>query len=130
MADISEIVSEFIRRYIDSLHALEILLFLRAAPEKEFGAMEISRVLCLDGSAVVSKLIHFKSEGLVQRRKISEDLVYGYGPLTSELGYAVDELAKAYSTHRVRVIDAILSQPSSKTQTFRTDTRSENDGKT
>ena len=130
MADISEIVSEFITRYIDSLHAPEILLFLRAAPQKEFGTMEISRVLCLDRSAVVSKLIHFKSEGLVQGRKISEDLVYRYGPLTSELSSAVDELAKAYSTHRVRVIDAILSQPSSKTQTFRTDARSENDEKT
>jgi hypothetical protein len=118
MNDIPDTVQRFIAKYIRSLDELEILLLLRQNPQKEWGAPAIAGALQLDRAIVEARLEALEASGLVAGRQVAAERLYRYDLCSGEHVHALTELAKWYSTHRVKVIALIFAQPQDKIQTF------------
>ena len=118
LAEISHTVKDFIDEYIDSVDSLDILLLLRGSPEDTWGPSAISRALHLDAALVAPRLDHLRSAGLIQERTVATDCVYQYAPSSPDVALAIDELATAFATFRVRIVEQIFSKPLKKIQTF------------
>jgi hypothetical protein len=118
LAEIPQIVQEFIQNYIESVDALEILLLLRDVPQKEWGSLAVSRALGFDPNAVATRLDKLKSAGLIRDRTVANERLYRYGPSTPEMALALNELAKLYPTYRVRIIGIIFSKPLNGIRTY------------
>jgi hypothetical protein len=127
LSEVSSVVKKFIEDYIDSVDALEILLLLRDKPDKEWGPPAISSALSFGASNVSLRLSELKSAGMIRERTSGHDHLYQYGPSTAEMALAINELAKAYSTYRVRIIGMIFSKPMNRIRTFSDVTRSAGD---
>jgi hypothetical protein len=112
------VVQDFIMEYIESVDALEILLFLRNTPETDWSANAVSKALELDPNAVSVRLDHLKHLALIQERGGGDKRLYRYHPPSPEVASAISELAQAYSTYRVRIIEMIFSKPLTKIRTF------------
>lgn len=119
MADdpISEEVKQFIAERIDSVELLEVLLFLRAKPDREWGAEEISKELRSSTVSIAKRLADLHTRELLFLKETSPPL-YRYNPRTNKLMVAVNALARAYEMSRARVIDLIFSKPADKLRHF------------
>jgi predicted transcriptional regulator len=115
---IPEVVRTLVARHIHSVDILEILLLLRQEPQKEWGALAISKALRLDRTSVHSRLQQLLAAGLVSNRFVGTEEVFRYQPATSELRDVVSDLAKWYSSHRVALISFIYSNPADRIQTY------------
>lgn len=107
-------VRRLIAERIESVQQLEILLLLRAAPDKGWSSREVAR-------ALVTRVE--SSEDWLQRMTRDELLVrdgeeYRYAPATPELDHTVDGLAETYAKYRVAVVTLIFSRPSERVRTF------------
>lgn len=114
---IPEEVKQFIAERIDSVELLEVLLFLRVHPEREWRADEVSKEFRSSPVSISKRLadLHtrellFLNEGFPPR--------YRYSPRTNKLIVSVDRLAEAYASSRARVIDLIFSKPADKLRHF------------
>lgn len=99
---------------IESVQQLEILLLLRAAPDKNWSPREVARALVTGVET---------SEGWLERMTRDQLLVrrgdeYRYAPATAELDRAVDRLTESYAKYRVAVVTLIFSTPSERVRTF------------
>ena len=106
---IPEPVRRFVRDQIHSAGQLEVLLLLRAAPNREWSVEEVAR-------AQVAT-VHMAERHLedLQRRRlvlaVGHPPRYRYGP-SAGVTDVIDALADAYATRRVTVIGLIFSTPS------------------
>jgi hypothetical protein len=115
---IPEVIRKFIADHIHSVVVLEILLLLRAEPQKEWGALAVSNALRLDRITAQSRLEELRSADLVSSRYIGTEGVFRYKPGLPEQLHAVNELARLYSSHRVALTTVIYSNPDDQIRTY------------
>ncbi|MFL5345254.1 MAG: hypothetical protein ACJ8AT_10695 [Hyalangium sp.] len=110
-------VQRFIAAHIDSIEKLEVLLLLRARPDREWSAREVSQELRITESSATARL-----EDLTARRLLGKAAgsapVYRYAPASADDDQDVGELQATYSTRRVSVISFIFSKPLDKVRGF------------
>lgn len=114
---IPEEVKQFIAERIDSVELLEVLLFLRANPEREWRADEVSKEFRSSTVSISKRLADLHARELLFLNEGSPPR-YRYNPRTNKLIVAVDRLAEAYVSSRARVIDLIFSKPADKLRHF------------
>ena len=96
----------FIGANLQSVAQLEVLLLLRAAPDKRWTVEEVARAQVSATDAVADCLGHLSSHRLLS---VEED-GFRYAPDGAEAS-VVDDLAKAYATRRPTVIAQIFKAP-------------------
>jgi hypothetical protein len=96
-------VRRFIARHIDSISALDVLLLLRAAPDKAWAPADVARALVSSETAATGQLDHLCAHRLVA----AEESAFRYAP-SGEDGRVIDELAECYARRRNAVIGVIF----------------------
>jgi hypothetical protein len=107
-------VRRLIAERIESVHQLEILLLLRAAPDKSWSPREVARALVTGVETSEDWLQRMAHDGFLVRDRDK----YRYAPATAELDHGVDGLAESYAKYRVAVVTLIFSKPSERVRTF------------
>ena len=108
-------VKRFILDHIDTVEELEVLLHLRASPDRAFTADDVSRDLRTDPRSAAARLQDLVADGLVAAEA---DGTWRYGPRTADLDRIAGALAEAYTTRRVAVIELIATRPSENVRSF------------
>ena len=98
-------VRRLIGERIESVAQLEVLLLLRAAPDKAWSPDEVGRALVTRADAAAGFLRHLAMYELLTR---SEDDQYRFAPPAGMSG-DVDALAQCYATRRTTVIGLIFA---------------------
>jgi len=104
--EIAEPVRRFIAGHLESVAQLEVLLLVRAAPEKWWTPDEVARALVTRPPAALGFLQHLSATGLLER----DDERFRYTP-PGRVGAVVDELAACYATRRPTVVGLVLAGP-------------------
>jgi DNA-binding MarR family transcriptional regulator len=100
-------VKEFIGQNIHTLAQLEVLLMLRAEPERSWTVNEITNVLYLERQMVNDLLMDLVRRGFAVRLEAS----FRYQPVNEAVGRLIDRLAQLYHERRVAVTTEIFSKP-------------------
>lgn len=103
-ADIPEDVRRLVGERLPSVSHVEILLLLRALPDKAWTAEEVARAQTTRVPAAVGFLEHLHEAGLVSR----EDDRYRYA---AQRAATVDALADCYTSRRHAVVSLIFAEP-------------------
>ena len=113
--ELSAAVQQFVLRHIDSIEQLEVLLLLRAHPDRAYSPEEVSRELRTAPASAGHRLASLAQGGL-----LAEDPpgAYGSAPKTPDLDAAAGELAEAYAVRRIAVTTLIYSRPLDQVRTF------------
>ena len=109
-SEISQPVRQFIAAHIHSAAQLEVLLLLRAVPDREWSVRDVARAQVSSERMSEQLLEDLRSRKLVIRPAQSHG--YRYDPPT-DLVPVIDGLAEAYATRRVTVVGLIFAKPSS-----------------
>jgi hypothetical protein len=104
---------QLIARHIHSVEQLEVLLLIRAAPDRDWTVKDISRALVSAPETVMVRLSDLEQRGLIARS--GEGWRYA---AEGELARAVDDVAAAYATRRFTVVELIFSNPSGQAATL------------
>jgi DNA-binding transcriptional ArsR family regulator len=115
--EIAKPVRDFIARFIDSVELLEVLLLLRAAPDKVWTPEEVARALTSTPDSVTLRLDELERRNLVRADQAGEKS-FRYSPANDETNRRVDEVAEAYARRRTTVIGLIFSGPSEGVRGF------------
>jgi hypothetical protein len=107
-------VERFIATDIESVEQLEVLLLLRAAPEKQWTAQEVARALVFRVDSAADWLARMAERGLLAQF----DNRYLFAPATPEVTETIDALAESFAKYRVTVIALIFSKPSDRVRLF------------
>lgn len=107
--EISEPVRRFIAQHIHSAAQLEVLLLLRAVPDRQWSVEDVARAQVASAQMAAQLLEDLHRRGLVARDGTPGR--YHYRP-DRGLSPVVDDLAEAYATRRVAVVSLIFSKPS------------------
>lgn len=110
-------VERFIATHIESVEQLEVLLMLRAAPDKSWSAEEVARALVIQRESAGNRLADLHARGLLASSQEGDDR-YRYDPVKGGTDRLVDGLAEAYARRRVTVITLIFSKPSDAVTSF------------
>lgn len=108
-------ILSFIRGSIRSVWALELLLLLRAQPERSWSTGALISELRASAPLVTDTVTVLSAAGLI--RPDAEGR-YAYAPASPTIAALCDQLARLYRERPVRVVNAIVSSPSDKLQTF------------
>ena len=111
-AGITDGARRLVAEHIHSVEQLEVLLLLRAAPEKKWTAAEVARALVSQPDTAETRLADLAQRGLVTRSGDG----WCYTPGRRERD--VSELAEAYNTRRGAVVGLIFSKPSDSVSSF------------
>ena len=107
-------VREFVARHIESVAQLEVLLLLRAAPEKGWTAAEVASALVIQPESVAAGWLQdLAARGLAREQGHS----YRYHP-PEDLRRTLDELAESYAKYRVTLVSLIFAKPSDRITTL------------
>ena len=112
---LSEEVLRFLRTWIASVWALELLLLLRRRRERAWKIEDLIRELRGSIGIVTTALSELQNAGLVTAEP---DGSFRYRPSTPELDGTVAAVAKAYADYPYAVSQAIFTAPSHKIQLF------------
>jgi hypothetical protein len=99
--DIPDDVRRFVAAHIDSVSMLDVLLLLRAAPEKVWSVPETARALVSTDAMALTNLQRLRAEGLAA----AESDGFRYAP--GREAEAVESLADCYARRRHTVIALI-----------------------
>jgi hypothetical protein len=100
-------VKDFLARHIRSVEQLEVLLLLQSQPARSWTAPEVYEVVRSSLASISERLEDFCAAGfLVKTQK--EPATFRYAEENPQ-SRSVDELAVAYRTWRVRIIEAIFA---------------------
>jgi len=110
-------VKRFIVEKINSVEQLEVLLLLRAAPERLWTASTVSEAIYSSDAAAALRLTDLHAAGLLHRIDGTPPS-YRFGPLPAEVDARVGRLAEVYAQRRVAVITMIYSRPLDQVQAF------------
>lgn len=111
--EIASAAKRLISEHIHSVEQLEVLLLLRAAPDKGWTREEVGRALVSHPDTVGQRLDDLVARGLIQR----DEAAYRYDQSRAP-DAAVSELAAAWATRRTTVIGLIFSKPSDAVSSF------------
>jgi hypothetical protein len=106
-------VRRFIAAEIESVEQLEVLLLLRATPDKEWTAKEVARARVSREASAADWLRKMEARGLLS----SSADAYRYAP-PAEVAESIERLAESYAGYRVAVIGLIFSKPSERVTLF------------
>jgi len=112
-----ENVRNFVLAKIPTVLQLEALLHLRAAYPRFLAVAEVARPLGLDDATAREQLRELQSCGLARAETIAES-AFAYTSESPEQDRTVHDLADAYRTRRVSVINAICAGPVERIRTF------------
>jgi DNA-binding IclR family transcriptional regulator len=107
-------VLSFVDRHIESLEQLEILLLL-AAQDRGWSALEIFQKIQSSQASVEQRLQTLVTAGLLAK---DERGLFRFAPKDEETRKVVKDLADAYRTRRVRIIEAIYTRKTDAVQSF------------
>jgi hypothetical protein len=107
-------VERFISTDIESVEQLEVLLLLRAAPDKEWTAQEVARALVSNVDSATGWLARMADRGLLAELGGT----YRYAPRTPDVAHTIDGLAESFAKYRVTVVGLIFSKPSERVRLF------------
>ncbi len=114
-AGLPDDVARFIDEHVHSVEQLEVLLALRAEPEREWTADELSAVVATSPASVSLRLADLGDRGFVARGSVPDSFRYAAPAHTARV---IDALADCYGRLRVRVISRIFSKPSEGARSF------------
>lgn len=106
---------DFIRGSIRSVWALELLLLLRRQADRAWSTDDLAMELRANTPLVADVLKTFETAGLVRS---PEPGSYTYAPASPALERYCRQLDDAYRERPVSVINAIVSAPNDKLQSF------------
>jgi hypothetical protein len=117
MADflVPDAVRDFITRYIDSVEALEVLLWLRRSGV-EADASTVARELRSSVPSVLKRVTELTAHGLLQPGAV--DGTFRYAPVAPGLDSTVALVADCYRIAPFRTMELVYSKPADKIQTF------------
>jgi hypothetical protein len=107
--EISEPVRRFIAQHIHSAAQLEVLLLVRAVPDRGWSVAEVARAQVASPDMAEKLLEDLRARGLVAGDGSPRQYHYDS---PAELSPVIDALAEAYATRRVAVVGLIFSKPS------------------
>jgi hypothetical protein len=107
--EIAEPVRRFIAQHVHSAAQLEVLLLLRAVPDREWSVQDVARAQVSTPDMAERLLEDLRERGLVAGDGVPRN--YRYAP-PDDLPAVIDGLAEAYATRRVAVVGLIFSKPS------------------
>ena len=97
----------FVRRYIDSVEQVEVLLILRANPARDWSIDEISAILRSSAHSIGARLA-----GLTMLGFATGTPEHGYRYAASgDADAAIEELEREYGARRFSVIEMIFTKP-------------------
>jgi len=102
VADESEI-AQFIRAYIPSVWALELVLLLRADPARHWSPAELLKELRASTNLVDENLAHFERHGLA----LKDDAGWHFAPANAHLEALAEALASLYRERPMHTIGMI-----------------------
>lgn len=105
--DLSASLRRFVRKCIDSVRTVEVLLLLLGGPERDWTPEEVSAQLRSSPTDTTQQLEKLARRGLLRSGTIGQ---YGYQPRTQELADCANELADAYAHRRQRLIAFIYGE--------------------
>lgn len=109
VTQIDEKMIAFIRRYVRTVGALEVLLLLHGESQRTWSADEIARHFRGSPTAIAEYLAHFKRAAFIVEERPD---AYRYAPKDIDTDATVSELAALYSERPVSVVDVIYTEPS------------------
>lgn len=108
---ISEEVIRLIAAHIDSVHTLEVLLFLFREPSKAWTVEDVHDRVKSSVSAVQTSLLRLVASGLVQVTGLTETQFHYLAPSPAS-DTLIRELAQNYAERSAAVIEIIYSKSS------------------
>jgi hypothetical protein len=112
---ISEDLRRFIRAFVKSVWALDLLLFIRRNAGQTWTAEALTRELRSSRQLVVEILSGFKEAGLVVEH---DGGACRYQPSNPELQTHVEALARLYAEKPIALVKEIMSAPNEKIHIF------------
>ena len=110
----SDAVLSFVDRHIESVEHLEILLLL-AAQERAWSAPEIFQKIQSSQASVDQRLESLVAAGLLAKDASAQ---FRYSPKDDETRKLVKDLADAYKSRPVKIIEAIYSRKTDAVRSF------------
>lgn len=104
----------FVDRFIESVEHLEILLLL-ADTERTWSVLEIFQKIQSSHASVQQRLDSLVAANLLARDSSNK---YYFAPKNDDTRKLVLDLAEAYKTRRVRIIEAIYTRKTDAVRTF------------
>ncbi len=118
MRGVSDEVWDFVKKHIDSVEQLEILLLLYRDPSLEWELSRITQEIRTSATSAGNRLSALVAGGLVATGRHGERVTYRYAPVTEALHGGVVELEQQYRIRRVRIIDVIYAPATEKMLNF------------
>lgn len=114
---ISAEVRNFLADHIDSVLELELLLLLRANPQRSWTRAELAHELKIDVAWAAEQLARLATRKILSRSDDAEPQ-YRYTPATRAMDDIIAAVADTYASHRVTMIGLIFSKPTSTLKSF------------
>lgn len=103
---IPEEIREFIASYCPSIQHLETLMLLHRNPNRSWSARDLAAELGILPSAAAAVLDELASHNFLDV-KISNDLLFRFNPISSELELRASRCADFYVRQRVAIINLV-----------------------
>jgi hypothetical protein len=107
-------ILDFIKAVVGSVWALELLLFMRARPERGWTGPELARELRSNEHLAADALQTFEAAGLLVRGQDG----FVYSPVSPGLDELAGRLGQAYRERPVAVVNAIVSSRKDSLRSF------------
>ena len=115
--ELTDNLKKFISRHIVSVEQLEILFLLSDNPQQSWTVPQVFQAIQSSPGSVAERLSNLQSRGFLER--ISDNpATYRYHPQSTDLAEGVAELRAAYRQFRVKVVEAIFSNPMDQAKKF------------
>jgi hypothetical protein len=115
--DLSQTLLDFIRVYIPTFQAAEVLLFFAANPDRDFSTEEV--VVAMRPAVITVPAVREYMGLFTESRVITEtNGRFKYDPSSPEIEGRIGELVRAYNERPVTLITAIYRIADSKIQSF------------
>jgi hypothetical protein len=105
--NLSPPVDDLIRRAIDSVETLELLMLLQRSPDSYWAPEAAEQMLGIRSGTARQRFDALVAAGLA--RQGTDTGAFRFAPANDELGNAVSALGAAYANQRVAVINLIYS---------------------
>lgn len=110
-------VREFVRRDINSVFQLEVLLLLHRTRDRLWTVMEVSQELGIDPEIAERQLVSLIHLGLIQATN-TIPVSYSYDPDDEKGETIIDKLALSFVNQRVAIFSLILSDSNNRIRRF------------
>ena len=115
--DLPPPVKQLLARYIRSVEQLEVLLLFAAQSNRTWTATDVYEVIRSSKTSIADRVKGFTNDGFLAEENGTPPS-FRYAPKSEDLRRAVEETARVYQTHRIRVIEAIFAPVVDPVQSF------------